>query len=67
MPSYAQVVKKAMHNAQLVARGYSQEELQRRIDAITRELLGPMSNLERVMLCADREAYRKALSAARAI
>lgn len=57
---YAKALKKATDEAKPVL-GFSRAELQRRIALITEDLKGPMSNAERIDLCAVRASYRKAL------
>jgi hypothetical protein len=60
---YAKRLKKALDGARLLGEGYSRGELMRRSAAINEQLKCPMSDAERIMLCADRAALRKTLEA----
>lgn len=62
--SYAKKLKRAMDEAEPAGPGLSRGELMRRIASITERLKGPMSDAERIMLCADRASFRKALERA---
>ena len=60
--SYASILKKALDEVP-AAQGLDRADLEARIAGITKQLKGPASNTERIMLCADRAALRKALDA----
>ena len=59
--TYAKTLKRAIDNAE-PATGMTRTEVEAAIAGISRQLVGPIGNAERIMLCADRAALRKALA-----
>lgn len=59
-PTYAKLLKEVIDTAP-PATSTDRAELKGQLVAITKELSGPMSNAERILLCEERASIRKAL------
>lgn len=60
-PTYAKLLKEAIDTA-APASSTDRAELKGQLVAINKELSGPMSNAERILLCEERASIRKALA-----
>lgn len=59
--NYSRALEKIQKEA-APATGMTRAELEAAITSITTQLIGPMSNVERILLCGDRSSLRKALA-----